>query len=394
MTAGLSWITLLAFAMSVGFCLFFRGLAREWYLVDIPDARKKHEGSVPLCGGIAIFLSFAVAACFALGAPGHDNAVALLPGLAVILAVGVMDDRFNLPVMPRLAIQLLAALLIIGLSGIHHLYLGLASGLPDAATQLPETMSGALTETLAETWAETIREPLFLLLSLAFVVGLVNAVNMSDGVDGLAGSSSAAAFFWLAVIGFGVGEHRLGIQSLALSAACLGFLVFNMRHRWRGTASLFLGDGGSTLLGAALAGIVLNLASGADAIAFPVLLWVVIVPVIDTLSLIVRRLAQRRSPFSPDRQHLHHLLMDAGLNCGQTAVLVMAFNFIAGAIAWAAVRFGLPTWAMLSALLVPAAAHMLFVYRMTRGARPVATAPKADTAQAGKPKITLPGATS
>lgn len=388
--AGLSWITLLAFAMSVGFCLFFRGLAREWYLVDIPDARKKHEGAVPLCGGIAIFLSFSVAGSFALGAPGHDNAVALLPGLAVILALGVMDDRFNLPVMPRLAIQLLAALLIIGLSGVHHLYLGLASGPPDAAAQSPEIMAG----TLAETFAEIIGGPLFLLLSLAFVVGLVNAVNMSDGVDGLAGSSSAAAFFWLAVIGFGAGEHRIGVQSLALSAACLGFLVFNMRHRWRARASLFLGDGGSTLLGAALAGIVLNLASGADAIAFPVLLWIVIVPVIDTLSLIVRRLAQRRSPFSPDRQHLHHLLMDAGLNCGQTAVLVMAFNFAAGAIAWAAVRFGLPTWAMLAALFIPAAAHMLFVYRMTRGLRPAAAAPKVDTAQAGKPKITLPGATS
>ncbi|KAB2746495.1 MraY family glycosyltransferase [Brucella anthropi] len=379
----LSWITLLAFALSVAFCLGFRGLAREWHLIDIPDARKRHDGNVPLCGGIAIFLSFSAATFLAFGVSGHANAMALLPGLVLILVAGVLDDRFNLPVAPRLAIQLLAAFLIIAITGLTQTYLGLASdGIETAAASTPEMLIQVLTG------------PLFLIIALAFIVGLVNAVNMSDGVDGLAGSASAAAFFWLAVIGFGIGEHRLGLQALALAAACLGFLVFNMRHRWRARASLFLGDGGSTFLGAALAGFILILASGTAAVAFPVLIWIVIVPVIDTLSLIVRRMSVRRSPFSPDRQHLHHLLMDAGLSCGQTAVAVMALNLLAGAIAYIAIRFDIPVWPMLLALAVPVAAHTLFVLRMTRGARPIVTASMAEANPTTKPNITYPGATS
>jgi len=375
----LSWITLLAFALSVAFCLGFRGLAREWYLIDVPDARKTHDGNVPLCGGIAIFLSFSAAALLTLGVSGHANAVTLLPGLVLILVTGVLDDRFNLPVAPRLAIQLLAAFLMLGMAGVWQIYLGLAAD----AIAAPAAASG-------DTLLQLLSGPLFLLVALAFIVGLVNAVNMSDGVDGLAGSASAAAFFWLAVIGFGVGEHRLGLQGLALAAACLGFLVFNMRHRWRAKASLFLGDGGSTFLGAALAGFILILAGGTTAIPFPVLIWIVIVPVIDTLSLIVRRVSARRSPFSPDRQHLHHLLMEAGLSCGQTAVAVMMLNLMAGAVAFVAVRLDMAVWPMLLALAIPAAAHTLFVLHMTRGPRRTVAVSKTEA----KPKITYPGATS
>ena len=375
----LSWITLLAFALSVAFCLGFRELAREWYLIDVPDARKTHDGNVPLCGGIAIFLSFSAAALLTLGVSGHANAVTLLPGLVLILVTGVLDDRFNLPVAPRLAIQLLAAFLMLGMAGVWQIYLGLAAD----AIATPAAASG-------DTLLQLLSGPLFLLVALAFIVGLVNAVNMSDGVDGLAGSASAAAFFWLAVIGFGVGEHRLGLQGLTLAAACLGFLVFNMRHRWRAKASLFLGDGGSTFLGAALAGFILILAGGTTAIPFPVLIWIVIVPVIDTLSLIVRRVSARRSPFSPDRQHLHHLLMDAGLSCGQTAVTIMVLNLMAGAVAFVAVRLDMAVWPMLLALAIPAAAHTLFVLHMTRGPRRTVAVSKTEA----KPKITYPGATS
>lgn len=381
--SNLSWITLLAFVLSVAFCIGFRELAREWYLIDIPDDRKRHDGAVPLCGGIAIFLAFAIAASIVQGTSDQANILQLLPGLALVLVTGVLDDRFNLPVMPRLSAQLLAAAFIIGMAGIERLSLGMNIALPSTG---PTAESGAI----------FLAGPLFLLLALTFIVGLINAVNMSDGVDGLAGASSAAAFFWLAVIGFDFGQHRLGLQTLALAAACLGFLVFNMRHRWRMKASLFLGDGGSTLLGAALAGTSLILASGEPAIAFPVLLWVVAVPVIDTLSLIIRRLAVRRSPFSADRQHLHHLLMDAGLSCGQTAMAVMALNLLAGAVAYIAIRTGVPAWIMLVSLLLPAVLHTLFVRRMTRSQHPaiVVVATIADTAQTAKPNLTFPGTTT
>lgn len=370
----LSWITLLAFVLSVAFCMAFRGLAREWYLIDLPDYRKRHEGAVPLCGGIAIFLSFFLTASLVKDGAGHADALVMMPGLTIILGTGVLDDRFRLPVTPRFAIQLFAAVLIIAMAGVQQVFLDLNPSFIDDSGNIFAF--------------ERLGGPFLLLFAVAFIVGLVNAVNMSDGVDGLAGSASAASFFWLAVISFDIGEHRLGLQSLALVAACLGFLVFNMRHRWRAKASLFLGDGGSTLLGAALAGIVLILSSGRQATAFPVLLWIVIVPVLDTLSLIVRRLAARRSPFSADRQHLHHLLMDAGLTCGQTAIIVMALNLIAGATAYTAIRLDLPGWLMALALLAPAMAHLAFILRCTRGPR------IADPAQAAKPNITFPGTTT
>lgn len=357
---GLFWITLLAFTLSVAFCLGFRGLAREWHLIDIPDARKRHDGNVPLCGGIAIFLSFLTAVWLTPAMTmGAATAMTLLPGLFLILVTGVLDDRFSLPVTPRFAIQLLSAFLIIGLTGV---------------TQIHLSLTPAQTETA---FGDILNGPLFLALALTFIVGLVNAVNMSDGVDGLAGSASAAAFFWLAIISFSIGENRLGIQIFALAGACLGFLVFNMRHRWRTKASLFLGDGGSTLLGAALAGIILILASAQTVIAFPILIWIVIVPVVDTLSLIVRRLAARRSPFSPDRQHLHHLLLDNGLSTGQTTFVVMMLNFSAGAIGFAAIHLKLPVWPMLLALILPAIAHSLFVLRTNKGLRTNITIPGA-----------------
>jgi len=380
--AGLYWITLLASALSVAFCLGFRGLARQWHLIDIPNARKHHEGSVPLCGGIAIFLAFSITA-FLIPATqptqGAANFLSLLPGLFLILLTGVLDDRFSLPVAPRLVIQLLAACLILGLAGIDRLNLGLAPELLNTVSEPGSPFGNILTG------------PVFLLLALTFIVGLINAVNMSDGVDGLAASSSGASFFWLATISMTINESLFGWQALALMATCIGFLVFNMRHRWRAKASLFLGDGGSTFLGAALAGALLMLASRNTAIAFPVLLWIVIVPIIDTLSLIARRVYSRKSPFSADRLHLHHLLMDAGLSCSQTTVAVLMLNFACGAVAYIAIHLEISAWPMLLALSIPVFAHTIFVMRMTKAPRPIVAV--TDAAQPNKSNITFPEAT-
>jgi len=379
----LFWTSLLAFLMSVTFCLGFRGLAREWYLIDVPNARKKHDGSVPLCGGIAIFLTFLFSVLLAPSMPGSANAVLLLPGLLLVIVTGVLDDRFDLPVTPRLGMQLIAGFVIIVTVGLDEIHMGLSAGQVDAFPAASSFLRG-----------DVVTGPLFLLLALAFIVGLVNAVNMSDGIDGLSGSASAAAFFWLALISFEADQQRLGLQSLILSSACIGFLIFNMRHRFRMRASIFLGDGGSTLLGASLAGIILMLVNRQISLPFPILLWIVIVPVVDTLSLIVRRLAARKSPFSPDRQHLHHLLLDSGFSMGQTALAIGLLNFFAGAIAYGAIALNVPAWAMLSGLLIPFSAHVWFVLRASKGANLKNASATVEAAPSPKPKITLPGTTS
>lgn len=378
---GMYWITLLAFALSVTFCLGLRELAYKWYWVDRPDARKQHEGAVPLCGGIAIALSFYVTISFNPALAGLANITPLLPGLLLILTIGALDDRFNLPVTPRLFAQLLAAFLMIGIADLKGLTLNLTPELIATSSELPSHLSNILTG------------PLFLLVGLAFIVGLINAVNMSDGIDGLTASSSAASLFWLTVISMGVDEGLLGFQLFTLMASCLGFLVFNMRHRWRAKASIFMGDGGSTFLGATLAGVILILAGHHTGIAFPVLIWIVIVPTIDTLSLIIRRVSARRSPFSPDRQHMHHLLMEAGLSSGRTAVIVLLLNLCAGAIAFFAIHVQISPLVMLMALIVPFVAHTIFVLRITSASRPIAPATVTDSATSNKSNLTLPGAT-
>lgn len=379
----LFWTSLLAFIMSAIFCLGLRGLARDWYLLDVPNARKKHDGTVPLCGGIAIFLTFFFCAFLAPSMVGSANAALLLPGLLLILTTGVLDDRFDLPVTPRLVMQLTAGFVIIVTVGLEEIHLGLGA-------RQSETLQAAS----SNVWGDAVTGPLFLLLALAFIVGLVNAVNMSDGVDGLSGSASAVSFFWLALISFKADQQQLGLQSLILSSACIGFLIFNMRHRFRSRASIFLGDGGSTLLGASLAGIILILANRQISVEFPILLWIVIVPVVDTLSLIVRRLAARKSPFSPDRQHLHHLLLDRGFSIRQTAFTICFLNFFAGAIAFGAIALNVPAWVMSLALIIPFSAHILFVLRSSKSAPLINASVSVDATPSPKPKITLPGATS
>ncbi|MBC2886429.1 undecaprenyl/decaprenyl-phosphate alpha-N-acetylglucosaminyl 1-phosphate transferase [Ochrobactrum sp. CM-21-5] len=352
----------------------FRELARQLRLIDVPDARKWHQGAVPLCGGIAIFVAFSVIVVIS----SRADAFALMPGLSLILITGVLDDRFNLPALPRLAIQLFATCLMLGMTDMGAFDLGFVV---ERFEDVPS-------------YTRILFAIGLMFVALAFVVGLINAVNMSDGVDGLAGGASAASFFWLSLIAFDAGEKGLSIQAQLLMGACLGFLVFNMRHPWRSKASLFLGDGGSTLLGGALAIMVLLLADETQSRAFPVLAWIVVVPVVDTLSLIVRRTVARRSPFSADRQHLHHLMMDAGLSPGQTAFGIVTLNFVTGAFAYTAIRLELPVWIMLLSFALPVLAHTFFVLRMTRWLDGLTgTSSIINVTQATKTNITLPGAT-
>ncbi len=325
-----------SFLLTILLIIVTRKLAGELCLLDTPDFRKKHEGMVPLCGGFAIFTAFMVSGI------GFNDGFRV-PwnweiGLGMLVILGMADDRWRLPAVPRLAVQAVAAIVLISpFAGPFNL--------------------GALPGT--ETW---VLPPLLgIALAGFFTVGTINAVNMLDGVDGLAGSSAAASLVWLALIAFHGGDSYLAVHALVLLAAVSGFLLFNLRHPWQGKASVFLGDGGSLMLGAALAFFIIRLCHGEGGIAFPILLWIVVVPVADTLSLIVRRLASRRSPLSPDRWHLHHLLLDAGLSPAVASMLISGANALCGAVAYAGVVFDIADSVMALALLVPLAAHSMVV---------------------------------
>mgnify|MGYP001026585996 CR=1 FL=1 len=339
MSIGLYVHMLNAFLLCVLLILSTRQIAGEIHLVDTPDARKWHEGNVPLSGGFAIFTAFMVAG---IGfQPGLQIPWNWEIGLGMLVLLGMADDRWRLPPLPRLVVQTVAALILLSAFP-RPIDLGSFAGM--------------------ELWQ--IAPLLGEVIAVLFVVGTVNAINMLDGVDGLAGASASAALFWLALIAFHEGAPLSALHALVLLAAVFGFLLFNLRHPWRAKAAVFLGDGGSLMLGAALAFFIINLSTGERSVAFPVLLWVVILPIADTLSLIVRRLASGRSPFSGDRSHLHHLLIDAGFSPAITTALISGASALCGAVAYCGVVFGLPDDLMLAGLVVPLCVHAALVHHL------------------------------
>nr|WP_314092135.1 MraY family glycosyltransferase [uncultured Shinella sp.] len=323
-------------ALTAIFVVLLRWLSVPLHLLDLPDHRKIHEGAVPLCGGIAIFLAFSGVSL--LTAQTMDVGPGFWSATLFVVTLGVADDRFALPARFRFATQVLIAVALIAAEGLGQISLG---------DMLPVAGFGG--------------HAVLLVVSVAFVVGLINAWNMVDGVDGLAGGSAAATLAWILLLVLHVGEDGLVFPVAALLAAVGGFLLFNLRSPWRARASVYLGDAGSTALGAIIAYLILRLSDGAEGLPFPSLLWLVILPVIDTLSLMVRRLLDHRSPMSADRRHLHHLLIDAGLSPAATSYVIVLISFLCGGIGYLGLLFGLPAPVMVIGLLLVAAAHSAFV---------------------------------
>lgn len=334
-------LVLNAFLMSVVLVLLFRRAAPALGLIDLPDERKLHDGGVPAIGGIAMFGAFVTAS--SLLDQGHGGVWALVLGSAILVALGVVDDRLDLGPKIKLVGQFAAAsVFVFGADAVVRL--GFLPGWGEAsAFAVPFT--------------------------LVFIVGTVNAFNMIDGIDGLAGGAASSALFWLAVLALVAGRPEWPFLLLLL-AGVLGFLVFNFRHRWLERAAVFMGDAGSMMLGGAVAFFVVVLASGAEpAASFPALLWLCIVPVVDTLSLAVRRMQDGRSPFSPDREHLHHLVLRTGLGPKQAASRITATSFVLGGIGTAGALAGVPDAVMLLGLVLVVLGHTAFVLKTGRERR-------------------------
>jgi UDP-GlcNAc:undecaprenyl-phosphate GlcNAc-1-phosphate transferase len=329
------------FVLSVAMTVLFRAGAVRWGLVDLPDERKHHDGHVPLCGGLAILTAFALATFFVR--PEASIPWNLAIALFLLSATGAIDDRWRLPVGPRLAVHFMAAALIV---------------LPAASAGIN---FGSFLQLTHGAWQLAM-----FLAAVVLVVGLINATNMSDGADGLCGGWSAGALFWLGLMARDTDHPRLASLALILLAAVVGFLAFNMRHPWRSRASIFMGDAGSIALGGALAFLIVTLAAGPHGLALPLLAWIVIVPLTDMASLVVRRVLARRSPMSADRWHLHHLLIDMGVPHATAVGLIIVASAACGAVAWIAYVAKLPDAMVAAGLVLPVAAHTVFVLVATR----------------------------
>jgi len=301
---------LVALAVALVLTPQVRRLAFRVGALDAPDYRKVHEGVMPRLGGLAIYASFVLAVL--VGGRVTAPVGGLLAGATLITAVGVADDVYRLRAWTKLAGQVLAALVVVPFGIVVSQFSNPLSGNPYPVVQL-----GWLAWPLTVLW----------------LVAVTNAVNLIDGLDGLAsGTAFIAALTMAAVIGLEgyrvPGSVNAGVMWLALvlAAATLGFWRYNFHP-----ARIFLGDGGSMLLGFLLGSMaVMGPAKDATGISVIIPLVILGIPLADTACAIVRRCWRHRPIMQPDREHLHHRLLDLGLNHRQAVLAIYGVDLILG----------------------------------------------------------------
>lgn len=300
---------LLAMLATIASMLVLRRLAPRLGLMDQPGGRKRHERATPAVGGLAIALGCALAAS-GLGPLGPPEAALALGGM-ILLASGGLDDLFDLAWPWKVVAQVAAAMVLIGFGGVEVNSIDTALG-----------FNGRDLGFLAAPF------------TILATVGLVNAINMIDGVDGLAGAAILTALAMLTGAALYAGNAELARTLTLLCGGVIAFLGFNLRLPGLPRARVFLGNAGSEFLGLAVAWGCFRLTQTPSHPVTPVLApFLIAVPVIDCLTLVLRRIATRRSPFSADRDHLHHVLADAGLSPTAIVLLVTLASLAIGLVA-------------------------------------------------------------
>lgn len=327
-------VLLSAFILTGIFMLALRPVAAWAGLMDVPGGRKTHDNPTPLIGGIGIYLGVVVA-CL-LSPTLMQQFGWLLASAGLILVSGVVDDRFELRASVRILIQAGAAWIIVAMAGLQLHSLGDILFFGPVALGL-------------------VAVP----VTLFATVGVINAINMSDGLDGLCGGIVTIALIMLAIAAVVGGHSALLEFSQVLIASLLAFLMFNYRKLWNKSALVYLGDAGSTLLGFLLAGLIIAASQGPDAIIAPVTaLWILAVPLMDTVNLLIRRPLRGDSPFKPGRDHLHHRLLNAGLSEHQTVIVIHAAVLVTGVIGLMGHFLMIPEGLMFLAFLLVFAIYM------------------------------------
>ena len=197
----------------------------------------------------------------------------------------------------------------------------------------------------------------------------MNAINMIDGIDGLAGGVCLIALLWMGIV---TGLHNTPetVVILILSGCIGSYLIFNMRHPLRRRACVFMGDSGSMMLGAALVWLLIRLSqhpASPSAYLPPVVgLWLVAVPLLDTLSLMAKRKMSGKSPFAADRSHLHHILKDSGLNDCETTFFILTIAACLGGIAVISWKLGASEQLLFIGFMMLAFSYYYFVHHSER----------------------------
>ena len=250
--------------------------------IDLPDARKVHSQAIPRVGGIAMVLGSVIA--IVLLAELNQQVIAILAGFVVIWGFGLWDDRCELNYKIKFLGQLLAVVVVVTWGDV------VVRSFPFVDGYLPDYIAIPFT--------------------IFALVGITNAINLSDGLDGLAGGTSLITISMVALLAYDAGGTEVVLIAMAVAGSILGFLRHNTHP-----ARLFMGDTGSQFLGFSLGVLVIVLSQSVNSAMSPLIpLMLLGLPILDTFAVMGQRLYEKRSPFSPDKNHIHHKLLAIGLD--------------------------------------------------------------------------------
>ncbi|HMI78274.1 MAG TPA: MraY family glycosyltransferase [Ferruginibacter sp.] len=314
-------------------------VAKDKKLFDEPDERKVHKTVIPTLGGLGIFAGFIIATLMGVPSAITSELQYFAAATTVIFFLGIKDDILVLSASKKFIGQLIAAGIIIKFGGVQltnmHGFLGIY--------EIPHIAS--------------------IVLTIFTIIVITNSFNLIDGVDGLAGSLGLLTTLVFGAYFFYAGQLTYAVMAFALAGSTIGFLIYNFSP-----AKIFMGDTGSLLLGLVNSILVIkfinvagNPASNfpieaAPAIGFSILM----IPLFDTLRVFGLRILDRRSPFSPDRIHVHHFLLDLGLSHRMITLTCVSVNMVFIAMAFFLRNMGTTT--VLGILLLSAFVFIGIIY--------------------------------
>lgn len=305
------WIYFIGFAAACALAImatpFVKKLAFRVGAISVPNHRSVHTKPMPQMGGLAIFIAFAVtylAVALSIGQYDLSVMLGMLIGGSIIVLVGAYDDRHNISPKLKLLGQIAAAAAVTS-NGLYIDYIQLPFG--DAINVYP--------------WVGV-------LITIFWIVGVSNAVNLIDGLDGLAAGVSAIGTFTIMVLSLITGNWPVALLSAVLLGSIVGFLFFNFHP-----ASIFMGDTGALFLGFSLATLSVLGFKSAVAVSFLVPILILGVPLSDTFLAIVRRKLNNKPISVADKGHLHHCLMDLGFSTRKTVLIIYGLAALFGSCA-------------------------------------------------------------
>jgi len=328
---------LVAFVVGFGSTPIVKSFAQKVGAMDNPgEARRIHNHPIPRMGGMAIFLGFLVSV--ALFAEVTRPVQGILIGTVIIVAAGVVDDIVSLKYWIKLIAQILAAVIAVAHGVVIQVLMN-----PNIFSANENIFIGILAIPVTVIW----------------IVGVTNAVNLIDGLDGLACGVSVISSVTMLVVALLVAEPNVAIILACLAGGCIGFIPYNFNP-----AKIFMGDTGALLLGYVLATVsIMGLFKFYAVITFIVPILALALPIFDTAFAIIRRLLKGQNPMTPDRGHLHHRLIDHGLSQKQAVAVLYSLSAMLGLTAVVICTGGETRMLLLIIDLCIAVAVGVFVWR-------------------------------